>query len=110
MYFSELVRITNQIYDRMMTPIEKAKKLGTLNQVDRSKQYEHMTVPELMRAVNEAWAKIRICEKAIALRDQEIDRLHAKLRRYQVKHTVLVAIITGLAWEGVKALTVLVLR
>lgn len=104
MLFSDLADLTNRICDRLMTPIEKAVKAGTLGQVDRSRQYQEMTSAELVKAINDAWTKIRHCEQALKDRDKTIAELQRRLGIYRVKYTAVVAIVTGLAWEGVKYL------
>jgi hypothetical protein len=83
--------------------IRRAHACGTLNAIDRSKQYERADTDEILRALNQAWAKIRVCEKAIQSRDAEILSLKAKLSRYKVANIALTSVITGLCWEGVKA-------
>jgi hypothetical protein len=72
--------------------------------VDRSKQYENPDNHELLRAVNEAWSKIRVCEKAITSKDLAILNLEQRVSRYKFLNIALTSILTGLAWEGVKAL------
>lgn len=91
-----------------MAAIERAKELGTYGQPDRSAQYTKVTNGELLRAVNEAWTKIRTCEKVLREKETQIAELHKRLKRYQIAHTVLISIITGLAWEGLKALFTLI--
>ena len=90
--------------DKMFNAIEHAKHCGTLNALDRSKQYTEMDNVLLVRAVNEAWTKIRICEKAILSKDDDIKSLQSQLRQYRVVNIALTSIITGLAWEGLKVL------
>jgi len=87
----------------MMTPIEKAKQLGTFDKVDRTPQYQEPEPRELLRAVNEAWTKIRTCEKELSKKDLAIAQLTAKLNRANRRNIVLTSIITGLCWEGLKA-------
>ena len=84
--------------------IEHAKKLGTFDAADRSKQYLRADPSELLRAVNEAWTKIRTCEKSIREKEQAIEDLKKQLRNYRIANTALISVITGLAWEGLKAL------
>lgn len=91
-----------------MTAVEKAKQIGTFEAADRSAQYTKVTNGELLRAVNEAWTKIRTCEKVLHEKENQIAELHKRLKRYQVAHTVLISIITGLAWEGLKQIFSLV--
>ena len=90
--------------DQMVDAIEHAKACGTLNALDRSKQYTEMDNVRLVRAVNDAWTKIRICERSILAKEQDIKLLRAQIRRYRVKNMALTAVLTGLAWEGLKAL------
>lgn len=79
-------------------------KLGTLNQTDRSKQYTRADAGELLKSLNEAWTKIRLLESSSAKKDALIGELYKKLRRYRTGYTALVSIITGVAWEGLRAL------
>jgi hypothetical protein len=91
--------------ERRVTAVEHSKVLGTYQAEDRSKQYTRADNAELLRAVNEAWNKIRNCEKFLNKKDLEIADLRKRLKHYRVAYTILVSIITGLAWEGLKALT-----
>jgi hypothetical protein len=78
-----------------------AQKLGTVNQIDRAKQYTRADNPELLRSLNEAWSKIRALEAARAEDAKIIDRLHKKLGS-QWRHNLVTALIsaaTALAWE-----------
>jgi hypothetical protein len=84
--------------------IRLAHAVGTYDKVDRSKQYENPDNHELLRAVNEAWSKIRVCEKAITSKDLAILNLEQRVSRYKFLNIALTSILTGLAWEGVKAL------
>ena len=93
--------------DTMTDALEHAKACGTLNAVDRSKQYTEMDHVLLVRAVNEAWTKIRANEKAAA-KDQDVQLLRRQLQRYRLINIALTSIITGLAWEGLKALIALI--
>jgi hypothetical protein len=72
--------------------IQKAQRRGTLHKDDRSRQYtaEELDKEELVDQLNLAWTEIR--------------RLKRQVSRYRVVNTVLISIITGVAWEGVKAL------
>lgn len=80
------------------------KRIGTYNQVDRSKQYTRADAPELLRSLNEAWTKIRTLERALILKEKEIGDLRKLVKRYRIANIVLTSIVTGLAWEGLKAL------
>ncbi len=109
MLFSELLALANSIYDRIMTPTEKAKALGTYGALDRSKQYAETSPRELLRAVNEAWAKIRTCEKTLCQRDAEIAALKQKLERSKTINALLTFGVIGL-WELAKFLVQLQLK
>lgn len=93
-----------------MNAIAKAHLVGTFNQVDRARQYEDPTAPELLRSLNEAWSKIRVCEKSILTKDARIADLEKKITSYKIKNIALTAILTGLAWEGVKFIAAYVLH
>jgi hypothetical protein len=94
--------------ERMFDAIEHAKACGTLNALDRSKQYPGMDHELLTRAVNDAWTKIRICERDLSKKEHAIEDLRKKLRNYRVANIALTSVLTGLAWEGLKALIALV--
>ena len=57
----------------------QAHRVGTVNQVDRSRQYTRTDNIELLRSLNEAWAKIRTLESARAQDGKIIDALHKRL-------------------------------
>lgn len=86
------------------------KRIGTYNQIDRSKQYTRADNGELLRSLNEAWSKIRSLEATNLRKDAVIAELHSKVRRYRTGYTVFVSIITGLAWEGLRALVPIAVR
>lgn len=92
------------------------------NAIDRSKQYARASNEELLRSLNELWKTSRLNEQAIRDRDRQIAELHQrveqrdkliadfqlKVKAYRVGYTTLVAIITGVCWEGVRALVPIV--
>lgn len=86
------------------------RRIGTYNQIDRSKQYTRADAPELLRSLNEAWSKIRALEAASLKKDAVIAEMRRKVTSYRIRYTTLVAIITGLAWEGVRALVPIALK
>jgi hypothetical protein len=88
----------------MHNAIDHAKAVGTYNAMDRSRQYESVDNSELVRAVNESWTRIRRHERAMGLKDKEIDSLTKAVSRYRIANIALTSILTGLAWEGAKAL------
>jgi predicted nucleic acid-binding Zn-ribbon protein len=90
--------------DKMFDAIENAKKAGTLNALDRSRQYTEPTQHELLASLNEAWTKIRTCEKSILAKDAQISQLSRKVGNYRLVNIALTSILTGLAWEGMRAL------
>ncbi len=92
------------------SPPALALRVGTANKIDRSNQYTRADANELLRSLNTAWTKIRTLEVASLNKDAKIIDLQAKVRRYRVGYTTLIAIITGLCWEGVRALVPIVLR
>lgn len=83
--------------------IEHAKACGTLNQDDRSRQYQHNDPKRIVKELNDLWTDFRKCKGELADKYEEIERLKKRVRFYQVKSIALTAIITGLAWEGLKA-------
>lgn len=87
----------------MFNALEHAKACGTLNAADRSAQYPLNTEKQIIAAVNLALTKARINEKAlIAKADNE--QLRRQLRNYRLVNIALTSILTGLAWEGIRAL------
>lgn len=94
----------------MNDPEVKAKVIGTYNQVDRTKQYTRADNEELLRSLNQAWTKIRSLEAASLKKDIVIEQQSRRIGRYRVGYTTLIAIITGVCWEGVKALSPVALR
>ena len=84
--------------------IRFAHAVGTYNAVDRSRQYENPDNHELLRAVNDAWSKIRLLENSATQKDLAILNLERRVSRYKIANIALTSIVTGLAWEGVKAL------
>lgn len=107
----------------MIDPIQLAS-LGTLNAPDRSKQYRRSDNDELLRSLNELWKTSRLNEIAIRDRDRTIAELHERLanrdklikdqaryvRGYKIVNIALTSIITGLAWEGLRAVLPIALR
>jgi hypothetical protein len=89
----------------LMDALKRAEEKGTLNAVDRSKQYEDPSSKELLRSLNEAWAKIRTLEEAGREKDQLLKDLRTKIKEYRTANIALISVITGLAWEGLKTLT-----
>lgn len=87
-----------------MTDLAKAKIIGTYNALDRSRQYTREDPRELLRAVNEAWTKIRKMENELIRRDSMIADLRDKLRRSQIVNITLTSIITALAVKGLELL------
>jgi hypothetical protein len=82
----------------------QAKLAGTFNALDRSRQYRRDEPRELLRAVNEAWTKIRKLENEGTRKDAEIAKLYNKLRRSNFVNVTLTAIITSLAMKGLELL------
>ena len=87
-----------------------AQKLGTVNLIDRSRQYTRADAGELLRSLNEAWAKIRRLEGEGIRKDVELGILHVQVRRYRGSTILLTSIVSGLAWEGLKYLLPIALR
>lgn len=85
----------------MTNAIARARELGTLNQVDRSRQYTRPENPELLRSLNEAWSKIRTLEAANLRKDNEIATLHNRLGKKWIGNvmTALISAGVALAWE-----------
>jgi septal ring factor EnvC (AmiA/AmiB activator) len=87
-----------------MSILDKARVIGTYNQINRAAQYTREDPRELLRAVNEAWTKIRTLEKELGKKDAAIAELRDKLRRSQIVNVTLTSIITGLAFKGIELL------
>lgn len=85
-----------------MDAISRAHLVGTFNAVDRSKQYENPTNEELLKSLNEAWTKIRVCEKSILAKDARIAQLETRVSRYKVVNTALISLLTYIGLEGLK--------
>lgn len=85
-----------------MNAVDRAREVGTLGAVDRSRQYTTPSAPELLRSLNTAWEKIRKLETASTDKDADILRLHKRLSNYKFLNIALTSILTGLAWEGLK--------
>lgn len=88
----------------MENPTAKAKAIGTYNLLDRSRQYTREDPRELLRAVNEAWSKIRKLENEGTRKDADLAQLREKLRRMQYVNVALTSIITALAFKGLEFL------
>lgn len=88
----------------------QAVKVGTINAIDRSRQYTRADNPELLRSLNEAWAKIRLVEQDNRRKDVALGLLHARVARYRGSVILLTSIVSGLAWEGLKFLLPIALR
>jgi len=80
------------------------RRIGTYNQIDRSRQYTRADGPELLRSLNEAWSKIRTCERELTKRDTAIAELREKLKKSQIVNVALTSIITALAVKGLEFL------
>ena len=87
-----------------MSILDRARVIGTYNQVNRAAQYTREDPRELLRAVNEAWTKIRTLEKELGKKDAAIAELREKLRRSQIVNVTLTSIITALAFKGLEYL------
>ena len=85
-------------------PTVKARVIGTYNQVNRAAQYTVADPLELLRAVNEAWTKIRSLEKELGKKDLAIADLRDRLKRSQLVNNTLTAIVTALAFKGLEYL------
>lgn len=105
--FREFEQTVHRTYERVMTPIEKAKKIGTYKADDRSKQYPIRSSDEVIAAVNLALTKARRCERLSDEKDAVILTLQKKISRDRIVIAVLTSILTGLAWEGLRALIAL---
>lgn len=64
-----------------MDPLKIAEQLGTLDALDRSKQYRRADNEELLRSLNELWKTSRLNETAIRDRDRQIGKLHEQLEQ-----------------------------
>jgi len=106
-WFSNLVDRSSAIYGATMTAIEKAKELGTYNAFDRSKQYPLDRGEQVIEAINKCWTKVHSLEESNRRKDEKIEKLKKQLGRYKFGNIVLTSIVTGLAWEGLKALIAL---
>jgi hypothetical protein len=87
-----------------MTALDKARMVGTVDQVNRAAQYTVPEPRELLRAVNEAWSKIRTLENGLTQRDAKIAELRNRLRRVQYVNVALTSIVTALAVKGLEVI------
>lgn len=87
-----------------------AAKLGTVNLLDRSRQYTRTDTGELLRSLNQAWTKIRLVEQESRKKDLAIHELHQRIASYRAGMIALTSVITGLCWEGVRFLAPIVAR
>jgi hypothetical protein len=78
-----------------------AEKVGTVNRLDRSRQYTRADAGELLRSLNTAWSKIRLLEQGRAKDAVIIAALHKNLRRKWVGYLMAALVSAGvaLAWE-----------
>lgn len=74
-----------------------ATKLGTLDEDDRSKQYQLKTVRELNDALNKLYAKHRNCEREMAAKDLTIHGLHQRVSNQKWWNGILVSVVVA-AW------------
>lgn len=114
MRFRELVRISNEIsdrkiYERIMTPVDYAKKIGTFNADDRSRQYPLHQEDLVKKAINDCFTKVHKLERTVKEKEKEIENLTRKLTRQWVLNIVLSFTVYGL-WELVKFLVRLQMR
>ena len=79
--------------DRRVNAIEKAKQLGTYNAIDRSRQYEQVSNADLVRAVNEAFTKLRTHERTLAPKD-EITALRKQVES-RIWHRIVLIVATA---------------
>lgn len=91
-------------------PPALAHVVGTVNAIDRSRQYTRTDNGELLRSLNTAWEKIRLVEQENRKKDLAITALHASVRRWRGSTILLTSIITGVMWEAVKLLVPMLLR
>lgn len=90
--------------DHICEAVTHAQKLGTLNALDRSRQYPLDSDEKVKEAVNQAWTKIHHLEREGDRKDAKIVELEKKVSRWRFLAHSLTSILTVLAWEGVKAL------
>jgi len=93
------------MHDRLFI-LDAAHHFGTLDQLDRARQYATPMDEEparLLRGVNAANNKARANEKALAAKDGEIAQLRNAIRRHKHINAVLAAILGALAWQGLQA-------
>jgi len=72
-----------------------ALQCGTLDRLDRSRQYPLDDHRKIVEAVNKSFQKDREKEK-------KISELEEKLKRSNIENIVLTSIVTGLALEGIR--------
>lgn len=87
--------------ERMFPAIEHAKKVGTLNELDRSKQYTEPDPHRMLGELNGAWKEIRTHDKALMAKDARIADLGRQLQRSRLVNSVLTLVLLAI-WEGIK--------
>ncbi len=102
---SDIEALTNKRYDEMEASkvLKIAEQLGTLNADDRSKQYPIENFEKLKEATNLALTKARRCERLSDEKHALILAQQKEIKWLKRLYVPLVSILTGLAWEGVRA-------
>ena len=96
-------------------PPAVAHVVGTVNAIDRSRQYTRADNEELLRSLNQLWKEKRLLDTAVADRDRQIATLHGKLKErddlivelkkhlgskfWAIVVTALISAGVALAWE-----------
>ena len=89
--------MVDKSFERAEKTILGALKLGTLDQDDRSKQYQLKTVKELNHSLNKLYAKHRNCEREMASKERTIQGLHQRVSNQKWWNGILVSVVIA-AW------------
>jgi hypothetical protein len=93
--------------------IERAKRLGTFDKIDRRIQYQgpDRAQPEvLLQAVNALGNHTRAQQSSIDILRSELETAKRKLRWAKAKNTIYIAIIGGASAKGIEVAVLAILK
>ena len=104
MGFDELYTIPAIMITDKHLALQRARAAGTIDELDRSRQYTEPDLQHVLASLNEAWTKIRVGEKALMAKDAQIAVLKKELESSQSKVAWLRSIIVFAGSEILRAL------